>query len=106
VPSGGDLYLLKAVLHNWDDERATRILGNCRAAMARGAHLLIIETPGPETTSELPLVMKDLWMMVLFGSRDRTAGEYMRLIENAGFAEVGVVPGTANPALIQTIRRD
>jgi hypothetical protein len=112
VPAGGDLYLLKAVLHNWDDERAAWILRSCRAAMAPGARLLVIETPGPDPATgaavrdELPLVMKDLWMMVLFGSRDRTAGEYVRLIEDAGFAEVGVVPGTANPALIQAIRRD
>lgn len=106
VPAGGDLYLLKAVLHNWDDEHATRILGNCRAAMPPGGRLLVIETPGPEAASELPLVMKDLWMMVLFGSRDRTAGEYVRLIENTGFTEVGVVPGTGSPALIQATRRD
>jgi hypothetical protein len=44
-------------------------------------------------------------MMVLFGSRDRTAGEYMRLLECAGFAEVGVVPGTGNPALIRATHR-
>lgn len=106
VPAGGDLYMLKAVLHNWDDGRATRILQNCRAAMSPGARLLIIETPGPGTNNEWPLVLKDLWMMVLFGGRDRTTDEYLKLIENAGFTELGVVPGTGYPALIQATRRD
>jgi len=105
VPTGGDLYILKAVLHNWEDERATRILQNCRAAMSPGGRLLVIETPGPGASNELPLVLKDLWMMVLFGGRDRTTSEYMKLVENAGFTEIGIVPGAGYPVLIQATRR-
>lgn len=107
VPAGGDLYLLKAVLHNWDDERAVRILHNCRAAMAPGNRLLIIEHAGPGGVShELPLILKDLWMMVLFGGRDRTTSEYTRLLESAGFADSAIVPGPGSPALIEATRRD
>ena len=101
VPRGGDLYVLKAVLHNWDDERAVRILENCRAAMAPGGRLLVIESPRSDASDDLGLVLKDLWMMVLFGGRDRTTPEYVSLIERAGFAHAEVVPGPGSPALIQ-----
>src|SRR6185295_7227268 len=43
VPPGGDLYIMKAVLHNWSDELASSILGNCRGAMTIGAKLLLAE---------------------------------------------------------------
>jgi hypothetical protein len=107
VPAGGDLYLLKAVLHNWDDERAIRILERCHAAMSPGSRLLIIENPGPEaeTSSDPRTVMKDLWMMVLFGSGDRTISGYRKLARSAGFTEVEIVPGPGHPALIQATRR-
>lgn len=108
VPAGGNLYLLKAVLHNWDDERAVRILQRCHAAMSPGSRLLIIENPGPEAgaSNELRSVMKDLWMMVLFGSGDRTISGYVKLAESAGFTEVDVVPGPGYPVLIQATRCD
>ena len=109
VPAGGDLYMLKAVLHNWDDERAIRILRNCRAAMSPGGRLLVIESPRPGASTgasdELPLVLKDLWMMVLFGGRDRTTADYVKLIESAGFAEIEIVPGPGSPVLIQATHR-
>src|SRR5262245_28216159 len=47
APSGGDLYLMKSVLHNWDDVDARRILSTCRAAMNAGARLLVIERVVP-----------------------------------------------------------
>jgi orsellinic acid C2-O-methyltransferase len=106
VPAGGDLYILKSVLHNWDDESALRILRNCRAAMSPGGRVLIVEKPGPGASNELPLVLKDLWMLVLFGGRDRTGAEYTQLVEQAGFAAVQIVPGTGSPMLIQAIRGD
>src|SRR2546430_1581186 len=48
VPSGGDAYVLKVVLHDWDDERARRILSNCRKAMGEDGRLLVVERVIPE----------------------------------------------------------
>jgi hypothetical protein len=84
VPGGADIYLLKSVIHNWDDDSALRILGNCRRAMTSSARLLLIEhaTDAADTASS---AMRDMIMLVLFGSQDRTAAEYGRLLRQAGF---------------------
>jgi hypothetical protein len=92
VPSGGDLYILSTIIHDWDDERSVRILENCRAAMAPGARLLLVEMviePGNE-----PFFGKwlDLHMLVMHGGRDRTRAEYERLLERAGFRLQQVIP--------------
>ncbi|HEX2064598.1 MAG TPA: methyltransferase [Acidimicrobiales bacterium] len=91
VPSGGDLYLLKHILHDWDDERAGRILERCHEAAPPGATLLVVERllgPGADAVAALA----DLLMMVLFGGRERTADEYRRLLAGAGWKVQRVVP--------------
>lgn len=85
VPEGGDLYLLKSVLHNWDDASALRILRNCREAMGGHARLLLMEHVADEADPG-GSVMTDMTMLVLFGSRDRTVEDYDRLIARGGFA--------------------
>jgi len=97
VPSGGDVYLLKDIIHDWDDEPAARILATCRRASAVGGRILLIERVLPERVTEAPAdlsaVMTDLQMMVQLGSRERTAEEYRGLLEGAGFTFSGAVPG-------------
>ncbi|KPC64372.1 methyltransferase [Streptomyces chattanoogensis] len=84
VPRGADLYILKSVIHNWDDEAALRILENCRTAMdGRGTLLLIERAMGEDNPREAAI--RDMVMLVLFGSMDRTAREYEELLERAGF---------------------
>lgn len=92
VPAGADVYVLQAVLHNWDDERAGRILRNCRAAMPPSGRLLVVEQPVGGEVDGLRPALWDLDMMVLFGGRERTVEEYLRLIGSAGFGEVRVLP--------------
>jgi hypothetical protein len=86
VPAGGDVYLLRKVLHDWDDEEALAILKVCRAAVAAHARLLVVEaviTAGnaPSHAREL-----DLLMLVYTGGRERTEHEYRELLVAAGFA--------------------
>lgn len=91
VPSGGDLYLLKHILHDWDDATAGRILDRCREAAAPGTTLLVVERllgPGADAVAALA----DLLMLVLFGGRERTAAEYRRLLEGAGWRVQRVLP--------------
>lgn len=87
VPEGGDAYLVKAVLHDWDDEKAVAILRNCRNAMANDGRVLIIERVVPEwvTPAASEVVMVDLYMLVSPGGRERTEAEYRRLLAEAGF---------------------
>lgn len=96
VPAGGDSYILSHVLHNWDDDRARRVLGNCRKALREEARLLIVEMviPSPPNLtreSYLP-AMTDLQMMVMTGGQERSEDEWRRLLASSGFEAVRLVP--------------
>jgi hypothetical protein len=86
VPSGGDLYLLKFILHDWDDADSVRILRNVRWAIAPGGRLAVVEMvlPGRNQPHIGPLM--DLNMMVMTGGVERTATEYGDLPPNPGFS--------------------
>jgi SAM-dependent methyltransferase len=98
IPAGGDVYLLSQVLHDWDDEKSLAILRHIRRAIAPDGRLLVIEMLMPDrVTGPHPAVDLDLVMLVLTGGRERTEGEYQRLLEAAGFTlaqtHEGVAPG-------------
>lgn len=97
VPKGGDVYLLKDIIHDWDDHHASQILRSCRRACHSGAQILLIERVLPAQVTESPehlnATMTDLQMMVQLGSRERTLAEYRVLLEQAGFHAGSWVPG-------------
>jgi O-methyltransferase domain/Dimerisation domain len=99
VPAGGDLYLMKSVLHNWDDEDALRIVSVCRAAMASHARLLVIERVIPSGNQPSEAKLFDINMMTVAGGRERSVEEYRTLLAKAGLALTRVVP-TASPLSI------
>jgi hypothetical protein len=93
VPSGKDLYILKHILHDWDDERALRILRSIEAAMPRGGRLLIAEQgiapPGiPNPGKLLDVVMLNL----LESGRERSAEDFASLLSQTGLELEGVIP--------------
>jgi len=90
----GDLYLLKWILHDWDDDRARQILAACRRAAAPGARLVIVEFLVPEPWAPSPVHLMDLSMLALTGGRERTRSEYEALLEAAGWS-VERVTGTS-----------
>ena len=96
VPAGGDAYVLKRVLMDWDDERATTTLMNCREAMRRDGKILVIEPVIP--TGNEPSMSKflDLVMLALPGGRVRTEDEHRRLFEAAGL-ELTQIIATRSP---------
>ncbi|MFB8790492.1 MAG: methyltransferase [Potamolinea sp.] len=85
VPGGGDAYLLKWIIHDWDDSQAIAILRNCYQAMSDNGKLLLIELvvfPG----NDQPIAkLMDLNMLVMMGGRERTETEYRALLQAAGF---------------------
>jgi hypothetical protein len=95
VPGGCDLYILKSVVHDWDDERAVTILRTCRAAMEPDARLVLVERIVPERIDDpeaaLGTVMSDLHMLVEFGGAERTTHEYDVLLRSAGLRLTRVV---------------
>ena len=86
VPPGGDVYVLKQVLHDWEDAEACSILRRCREAMKSGAKLLIFEQViadrGP---TALLGALIDLMMLVVHAGRERTQGEFESLLRASGF---------------------
>jgi hypothetical protein len=92
VPAGGDAYLLKAIVHDWEDEDALRILRSVRAVIADGGAVLVVERElGPPNTAP-DAKLSDLNMMVGPGGRERTRDEFAALFAEAGFELRGVVP--------------
>jgi len=83
VPAGADLYLLKCVVHDWEDERAAVILQSCRRAMSKDATLLLAETViRPGAGASLGSLM-DMNMMVVHGGLERTQAEFAALLRRA-----------------------
>ncbi|AKF03056.1 methyltransferase [Sandaracinus amylolyticus] len=88
APPRADVLVIKSVIHDWDDERALRILARCREAMDAQTRLVLIEPPSPDapsTTSPLAWItaFSDLNMLVNTGGRERTHREYVALLERA-----------------------
>ena len=83
-------YYLRAVLHDWPDKQALKILGSIREAMGSESILLVNETVMPESNVPLYSALADFAMMAGFSSMERTQVQYKALLEEAGFAVVGV----------------
>ena len=90
VPHGGDAYVLKFVLHDWDDTRATRILENCRTAMLPHGRVFVVETVLPDDQAPSIAKTHDINMLVLTGGRERRLDEYRSLFAAAGLALAAV----------------
>jgi hypothetical protein len=98
VPGGVDAYLLKQVLHDWDDESSVAILRNLRRAISPGGQVLIVERVLPELASrdDLQSLLIDVLMLVVTGGRERTEPEFRALLEAAGF-ELSRLTGPISP---------
>ncbi len=101
VPTGADAYILKNIIHDWDDDASVQILRNVRSATPAGAALLLIETVIPEDDSASIAKWTDMEMLIINNGRERTAGEYRRLFDAAGFEMVGVVDTASRFSIIE-----
>jgi predicted O-methyltransferase YrrM len=105
VPRGADAYLLKHVIHDWDDEKAAAILRNCRRAMSPQARLLIAEGIYPPRIEQSEIcrgaAANDLNMLVATGGRQRSEAEFRALYSAAGFRLTKIVPTPARLSVIE-----
>lgn len=96
VPANADVYLLKSILHNWDDARCRSILSRCADAAALHTRLLVIERVRPDRLTvnarDEGVARTDLNMLAGLGGRERTAAEYAALLGEAGFGITSVWP--------------
>jgi SAM-dependent methyltransferase len=99
VPEGADVYIMKKVIHDWDDERAVKILDNCRRVLAPGGKVLVAETIVPPGNEPHPIKLSDLNMLAVTGGMERTQEQYARLFARAGLRLARVIP-TRSPLSI------
>jgi hypothetical protein len=100
VPAGADAYLLKWIIHDWEDPEATAILSTCRAALDGGTILVIERVVGPPN-EDPATAFGDLNMLVAPGGRERTLDEFERLFADAGLALAGSTPTASGSHVIQ-----
>jgi hypothetical protein len=95
VPEGADAYIVKHVIHDWDDERSITILRNIRTAIDRSGRVLLVESVIPPGNEPSFAKLLDLEMLVIPGGRERTADEYRDLFAASGFRleEIHATPG-------------
>jgi hypothetical protein len=107
VPSGGDAYLLRWIIHDWDDEKSLLILKNCHQAMPNHAKLLLVESIIPPGNEPSFAKFADVIMLLLTGGRERSEEEYRSLLQSSGFELTRVIPTPAmfNINIIEAVKR-
>ena len=104
VPTGCRAYLLRHVIHDWDDATAIKILRNCRDAMAPDGRVLLVEIVIPRGDGPCFGKLLDLEMLVIATGRERTEAEYAALFTAAGLKLSRVVPAGADHCIIEARR--
>jgi hypothetical protein len=92
VPDGADAYVLKWIIHDWEDPEARAILETCRRAMPQDARVLVVERVVGPPNEDADAKFSDLNMLVMPGGRERTRDEFARLFESAGLRLEHVFP--------------
>jgi O-methyltransferase domain/Dimerisation domain len=103
IPTDGDAYVLKNIIHDWPDDDAVRILSNVHAAAGAGKNVLLVELVLPRHDRDVAVNWIDIDMLLAVSGRERTAAEYGRLLDRAGFHLTRVVE-TATPFKIVEAR--
>jgi hypothetical protein len=103
VPSGCRAYVMKSVIHDWDDEHAEEILSNCRRAVPADGALLLVEWTLDEGNLYSAGKLFDVVMLVMTGGKERTAEEHRRLLGRAGFRMNEVIPTSSDLSIIEAL---
>ncbi|HEX3234120.1 MAG TPA: methyltransferase [Gemmatimonadales bacterium] len=102
VPEGGDAYIMKHIIHDWDEERATQILRNCHRAMRPGGKVLIVDAVIPAGNAAHFGKLLDLEMLVLTPrGRERTKVEFQNLLQRSGFRLRRVVSTESHLSVVE-----
>ncbi len=105
IPVKADIYLMKFILHDWNDEQSIVILKNLAQSAETGAKLLLVETV-IEEDDNAPSMSKvmDLNMLVMTGGKERTAKEYAELFEKTGFRLTNVYPTPSPLQIVEAVK--
>jgi hypothetical protein len=103
IPGGADAYLLKNILHDWDDAASANILGACRAAVTPDSRLLICEHVIGSPNTSAPGKLMDLNMLVMTGGRERSLAEFTSLLRQSRFRLLSVTPTSTPLSVIEAM---
>ena len=103
VPKGGDAYIMKNILHDWNDEACVKILANCRAAMNKKGRVLIVDTVIPPGNAPGWGKLVDINMLII-GGRERTKEEFAALFAQAGLKLIRVLPTKCPLSIVEAVR--
>ena len=92
----GDAYILSAIIHDWDDEDAARILSTVRRSIPADGTLLLYERIVGAPNEDAETKFMDLTMLVVLGGRERTRDEFDRLLSSSGFHLKDAIPAAAH----------
>jgi hypothetical protein len=101
VPAGGDAYVMKWIIHDWDDKRAITILQNIRNRMQPNGKVIIVDCVVPENNDPDFSKFFDLNMMVMTGGKERTEKEFAQLLGAAGFKLLRVIPTKVPTSIVE-----
>jgi hypothetical protein len=104
VPEGGDAYVMKNIIHDWDDERSITILKHINKAIVRDGRVFLIEAVVPEGNTPDFSTLGDIHMMVMTGGCERTAAEYSALFQKSGFGLVRVVRTESAFSVVEAVK--
>jgi hypothetical protein len=104
VPTGGDAYLMRWIIHDWDDEKSSVILKNCHRAMPEQGKLLLVESILPPGNEPSPTKFIDVIMLLMTGGRERTEEEYRSLLRSNGFELTQVIPTPSMLTIIEAVK--
>jgi hypothetical protein len=105
VPVGADGYIMKYIVHDWDDERCVRILKNCRDAMAKGGRVLVVDAVIPGNNAKNWTKLIDIAMMALTGGKERTREEFRDIFARAGLRLTRVIPTKSDLSIVEAVAR-
>jgi cyclopropane fatty-acyl-phospholipid synthase-like methyltransferase len=101
VPAGGDAYIMKWIIHDWDDEKSNTILRNCRSQMPANGKLILVDCVVPETDEPHFSKFIDLNMLVMTGGKERTEKEFAELLAAAAFKLLRVIPTDLPTSIVE-----
>ena len=104
IPVEADTYVLKFIIHDWDDEKNQKILRNIRANIPDDGKLLIIETVVPEGNEPHFSKIIDLEMLMAPGGQERTEGEFEKLLADAGFKMTRIIPTQGMMSIVEAVK--
>ena len=101
IPQGADAYMMRHIIHDWDDDKSLTILRNCHQAMSSSSRLLVVESVIPPGNEPFGGKFLDLVMMLIPGGKERTEDEYRMLFDEAGFKLTRIVPTSTEVSIVE-----